>query len=320
MKYAAFRFTVIVVLFLSVVIAAPSSAEAPLLHKQAPGFFRWNLGSFEITALNDGTSLVPIDKLLHGANTGEIQEAYARDFLPLPVATSRNEFMINTGSKLILVDAGGGDDFDAHEGRLRESLVAAGFRPEQVDIVLFTHLHSDHIGGLLADGKRAFPNAVIRLDRREAEYWLTPANEEAAPATEKAGFRTARTDLAPYLAAGRVSTFDGATEIVPGIRSLPAYGHTPGHSFYSIESGGQMLVLWGDVIHSAPVQFPDTNVTIAFDWNETLARSVREQAFADAANRAYWVAGAHLPFPGTGHIRSQGRGYTFIPANWALNH
>ena len=320
MKYPAFRFAAMVVLFLSAPVAAQSLAEVPLLHKQAPGFFRWTLGSFEITALNDGAGLVPMDKLLRGAKPGEIQEAYAKDFLSLPVATSRNEFMINTGSKLILVDAGGGDDFDAHEGRLRQSLVAAGFRPEQVDIVLFTHLHSDHIGGLLADGKAAFPNAVIRFDRREAEYWLNPANEEAAAANEKAGFRTARTDLAPYLAAGHVNTFDGATEIVTGIRSVPAYGHTPGHSFYSIESGGQMLVLWGDVIHSAPVQFPDTNVTIAFDWNETLARSVREQAFADAAKKAYWVAGAHLPFPGTGHIRSQGRGYTFIPANWTLNN
>jgi glyoxylase-like metal-dependent hydrolase (beta-lactamase superfamily II) len=320
MKYSAFRLAATVVLILSVFIPAPSIAEAPLLHKQAPGFFRWTLGSFEITALNDGASLVPMDKLLNGAKPGEVQQAYASNFLALPVYTSRNEFMINTGSKLVLVDAGGGDDFDAHEGRLRESLVAAGFRPEQVDIVLFTHLHSDHIGGLLADGKPAFPNAVIRLDRREAEYWLNLANEEAAPANEKAGFRNARAELTPYLAAGRVNTFDGATEIITGIHSVPAYGHTPGHTFYSIESGGQMLMLWGDVIHSAPVQFPDTNVTIAFDWNEALARAVREQAFADAAKTAYWVAGAHLPFPGTGHIRSLGSGYTFIPANWTLNN
>lgn len=297
----------------------PASAAAPFVHTQAPGYFRWTLGTFEITALNDGAGLLPMNILLHGAKTDEVARAYAADHLALPVHTSRNQFLINTGSKLVLIDTGGGDDFDLHEGRLRESLPAAGYRPEQVDLVLITHLHADHIGGLLVDGKMAFPNATIRLDKRELAYWTSTKNEAAAPAEAKANFAKARADLAPYIAAGRVETFDGATEIVPGIRSVPAYGHTPGHTFYVVENKGQKLMLWGDVVHAASVQFPDPAVTIAFDTDEPQARAVREQAFADAAREGYWVAAAHLSFPGTGHIRSDGDHYVFVPPTWTLN-
>lgn len=313
------------ILALSLALAlsgAPSvaAAAAPPVGTQAPGYYRWTLGAFEITALNDGAGFLAMDTLLHGAKPGEIAKAYKRDYLPLPVRTSRNQFLINTGKQLVLVDAGGGDSFDLHEGRLRENLAAAGYKPEQIDIVVFTHLHGDHIGGLLRDGRIAFPNATIRLDKREADYWLTPANEAAAPDGAKGGFRTARAAFAPYLASGQVKPFDGATEIAPGIHAVPAYGHTPGHTFYRVESEGQTLVVWGDVVHAEPVQFLDPAVTIAFDSDEPLARKVRQAAFADAVKQGYWVAGDHLPFPGTGHLRASGKAYVFVPINWTLNN
>ncbi|MGI4880997.1 MAG: MBL fold metallo-hydrolase [Janthinobacterium lividum] len=297
--------------------AAPAAGAAGT---QAPGFFRWRLGAFEITAINDRTAMAPMDRVLHGAQPGEIAAAYARDFLPLPVETSHNQFLINTGTKLILVDTGDGQQTGPDGGRLTAALAAAGYRPDQVDIVLITHFHADHIGGLLRDGQRQFPNAVVRADRRELDHWLNPAAEAAASEGARGGFRIARTVFAPYLAAGQVKPFDGATEIAPGIRSIPAYGHTPGHSEYSVESGGQKLVLLGDALHAAPVQFADPKVTIAWDSDEAAARAVREKTFADAAQGGYWIAGAHLPFPGTGHLRAAGTGYVFVPINYTLNH
>jgi glyoxylase-like metal-dependent hydrolase (beta-lactamase superfamily II) len=229
-----------------------------------------------------------------------------------------NTFLINTGSKLVLVDTGAGNLFGPTMGKLLTSLRDAGYQPEQVDDVLITHMHGDHVGGLSPAGQRAFPNAVIHADQREADYWLSPANRDKAPADAKGAFKQAMTALQPYVAAGRFKPIAGGTEIVPGIKAVPAPGHTTGHSCYAVESKGQKLLLWGDLLHVAAVQFPDPSVTITFDTDSNAARAQRVKTLAEAASQGYWVGGAHIAFPGLGHVRTDGKGYAWVPANETL--
>ena len=195
--------------------------------------------------------------------------------------------------------------------------MASGYQPEQVDEVYITHLHPDHVGGLLAGDKGAFANAIVRADKRDADFWLSQANADKAPADAKGFFEGARKSLQPYIAAGTFKPFDGATELVAGVRAIPSYGHTTGHTLYSVESKGQRLVLWGDLMHVAAVQFADPSVTIQFDTDSKAAAAQRKKAFADAAKQGYLVGIAHVPFPGLGRLRAEGKGYVWIPLNYS---
>jgi glyoxylase-like metal-dependent hydrolase (beta-lactamase superfamily II) len=296
---------------------APAHAAAPQVKTQAPGYYRMMLGDFEITALNDGTVDLPMDKLLAGAKPGQVAKAFDKVYLKPPIESSVNAYLVNTGAKLVLIDTGAAGLFGPTLGKLLANLKASGYTPDQVDEIYITHLHPDHVGGLLADGKMAFPNATVRMDKHDADFWLSAENLDKAPADAKGFFQGAQASVKPYSDAGRVKTFDGETELVPGIRAVATPGHTPGHSFYAVESQGQKLVIWGDVMHAAAVQFPDPSVTIAFDTDSKLAGPVRKKAFADAAKAGYWVAIAHVAFPGIGHLRAEGKGYQWVPVNYS---
>ena len=196
------------------------------------------------------------------------------------------------------------------------NLKASGYQPEQVDEIYITHMHADHVGGLVAGNQIAFPNAIVRADQREADFWLSKANMDAAPKEAKQVFEGAMASINPYVAAGKFKPFNGNTDLIPGVKAVSAYGHTPGHTVYVVESNGQRLVLWGDLMHAAAVQFPEPSVTIKFDTDSKAAAAQRKTQYADAAKRGHWVAAAHLPFPGIGHLRADGKGYDWIPANY----
>ena len=295
---------------------AGAQAAAPPVGTQAPGYYRMKLGEFEITALTDGTLLMPVSKMLTNVSPQELQQALAHSFLKEPVPTSVNGFLVNTGAKLVLIDTGTGELTDPKIGNLVANLRASGYQPEQVDEVYITHMHGDHIGGLAVDGRAVFSNAIVRADKREADYWLSQSNLTAADKDAKGRFEAAQKDLAPYIAAGRFKTFDGATNLIPGLRSLPGYGHTPGHSMYMVESNGEKLLLWGDLVHFGAVQFPDPAVTIRFDSDSKEAAAQRQKVFADAASQGYWVGGAHIAFPGLGHLTKAGAAYAWVPVNY----
>jgi len=301
---------------LACLCATSALAAAPQLKTQAPGWYRMMLGDFEVTALNDGTFPMDLVKLLSNMTPKQLDEDLSRSFLTNPVEASVNGFLINTGTKLVLIDTGAGTFFGPTVGKLLNNLEASGYRPEQVDEVYITHMHSDHIGGLIKDGKRAFPNAVVRASQQEADYWLSKAKMAAAAADAKDGFANAQEALEPYVAAGRFKPFKGDIELVPGVRAVATPGHTPGHTIYMVESGGEKLLLWGDLMHAATAQFPDPSVSLPYDLDLPAAMQQRKKVFADAAEHRYWVAGAHLPFPGIGHLRANGSGYIFVHANY----
>lgn len=300
-------------------LAAPltAAAEAPLQKTQAPGWHRMMVGDIEVTALSDGTIRLPVLQLLRG-DRAKLAEALKRGFLGESVETSVNAYLVNTGSKLVLVDSGAGVLFGPSVGQLATSLRASGYTPEQVDEVYITHLHGDHVGGIVSGTARAFPNATLRMDKREADYWLSQANMAAAPAEAKRFFEGAMLTTKPYVDAGRLQVFEGATELVPGVRSVSTYGHTPGHSIYTVESKGEKLVLWGDLMHVAAVQFEDPSVVIQFDSDNAAAMRQRMQAYDEAARNGWLVGAAHLSFPGVGRLRANGNGgYTFVPLNYS---
>jgi glyoxylase-like metal-dependent hydrolase (beta-lactamase superfamily II) len=295
----------------------PIFAAAPMVKTQVPGFYRLMLGEFEVTALFDGANpLASTAKLLHG-DPGRVAEELKLNFLGEEAETSHNSFLVNTGTKLVLIDAGAGAMLGPHSGDLLNNLRAAGYRPEQVDEVYLTHMHTDHVGGLVIGDKRAFPNATVRVNKREMDYWLSEANMRAAPDTAKRFFSTATAAVTPYIQAGKLKPFDGDTDLIRGIRAQAAYGHTPGHTMYVVESGGQKLLLWGDIVHVAAVQFNDPSVTITWDVDAPEAEHERELVLADAAKSGYLIGGAHLPFPGLGHVRRTGeQSYAFAPINY----
>ncbi len=302
---------------MAALVCTAAQSAAPLVGIQAPGYYRMKLGDFEITALTDGALMMPVSKMLTNVSPPELQQALAREFLKEPVPLSVNGFLVNTGAKLVLIDTGTGELNDPRIGNLVANLRASGYQPEQVDEVYITHMHGDHIGGLSVDGHAVFANAIVRTDKREADYWLSAANLNAADKEAKAGFAAAQKDLAPYIAAGRFKPFDGAADLVAGVRSLPGYGHTPGHSMYMVESKGERLLLWGDLMHVGSVQFADPAVTIRFDSDSKQAAAARQKVFAEAASQRYWVGGAHIAFPGLGHLVKAGAGYAWVPVNYA---
>jgi len=310
------RFLHALTLALGLAFSAVALAGAPQAKGQAPGWYRMALGDFEVTALSDGTVGLPVDKLLTNTRPGQVQRLLQHAYLGVPLETSVNGYLVNTGEKLVLIDTGAASLFGPTLGKLVANLKASGYQPEQVDEIYITHMHPDHVGGLMAGAERAFPNATVRADQREGDYWLSPANLEKAPADAKGFFQGAQASVNPYVAAGKYKPFDGDTPLVPGIKALAARGHTPGHTIFLVESKGQKLVLWGDLMHVAAVQFPHPEVTIQFDTDPKAAAPQRKKAFAAAAQQGFYVGVAHVAFPGIGRLRPDGKGYRWLPANY----
>jgi glyoxylase-like metal-dependent hydrolase (beta-lactamase superfamily II) len=282
---------------------------------EAPGFYRLMIGDYEVTVLSDGKNPFAATKLLQG-NPSRIADALKSNFLGEQVETSHNSFLLNTGDTLALVDAGAGALLGPQTGKLVSNLRAAGYRAEQVDEVYLTHMHTDHIGGLMSGDQRAFPNAIVRVDKRETDYWLSEENMRVAPAEAKRFFEASMASLSPYREAGKLKTFEGGADLIPGIQAQPAYGHTPGHAMFEVESKGEKLLLWGDIVHVAAVQFADPTVTVAYDVDRAEAEQEHWRVFDDAARNRYMIGGAHLPFPGLGHVRNNGdKTYAFVPLN-----
>lgn len=294
--------------------AAPASVAA--VRAQLPGVYRLRLGDFEVTSLSDGTVPMDLHKLLTGTTPDEVDGLLGRSFQQNPVETSINAFLIDTGSRLVLVDTGAGGFFGpGYGGKLLASLAAAGYQPQQIDDVLITHIHPDHSGGLVDGDRLVFPNATIHIGKPDLDFFLNPA-EAASSGYDRKFFDQAAQSIGPYLRAGKVQPFAGVSRIMPGITAVPTPGHTPGHSFYLIESRGQQLELMGDIIHVGAVQFPQPRITIVYDVDPAAAASQRTTQFAALAKERRLVGAAHLPFPGIGHIRAEASGYGWVPVDY----
>src|ERR1700723_3171130 len=310
------RFAVALLAALASLVAGSTAAlaAAPPHHDQAPGFYRLKVGDLEVTALYDGTGVFD-PHWLNGtkATMAGVVKGYDEDPHMLDVVDSG--FLVNTGKQRILVDAGAGAWWGGGAlGRLVGSLRSAGYTPEEVDLVLVTHLHSDHFGGITTqDGKRVFANANVYVAKAESDFWLSPEIAAKAPKEAQPFFQSAQAIAAQYIKAGKWHTFNGSESIVDGMQLVPLPGHTPGHTGYEFSSKGQKILFCGDIIHAQRVQLQHPKVTVVFDIDPAAAAATRNQLLPELAREDVVIAGPHLKFPALGRLRREGGGYSWVP-------
>ena len=278
------------------------------------------IGKVDVTAVSDGTGAVNFLELLTNAKPGEVEDLFARECInPKAVQASMNAYLIEIDNKFILVDTGAGELLGPHLNKITDSLRSAGVQPEQVTDILITHIHPDHSGGLTVAGKRVFPNATVHVNKRELDYWTDKSLGAKAPEPTKSFFLQVDATVVPYVKAGRVKTFEGETQLFPGLRTLPGYGHTPGQSYYVLESDGEKLVFWGDTLHRQDVQLANPSITIRFDVDSDAAAVQRKLVLADAAKNGYLVSLTHASFPGVAHVQREGEHYRWVPVQYTYD-
>lgn len=293
-------------------VAAPDQRP-----EQVSGWFRMMVDNHEVTALYDGYTAIDT-QLLKGMGQDDIREHLNALFIDTDdgVQTAVNAFLINTGDNLVLVDAGSAACFGPTLGNVEDNLRASGYQPEDVDTILMTHLHPDHVCGLTRDGEAVYPNAELRVSQQDADFWLSESRAEEAEEGQKAFFEMAQDAVAPYQEDDRVTPFEPGDEMLMGIEAQDTHGHTPGHTSFMLSGDDDAMLVWGDVVHSYGVQFDDPTVAIEFDSDPAQAIEAREAVLKAAVNDKHWVAGAHMPFPGIGHIIEDGDGYQWLPIEY----
>ena len=280
---------------------------------QTPGVHHRTVGDVVVTALNDGAFEASFDWLTC-IDPAEPPALHAASFRAIPPWITVNAFLLHLGERLVLVDSGCGGVMGPSLGKLTENLAAMGVAPGTIDTVLLTHLHPDHVGGLIdAAGAAVLPNAELIVHEAEPPFWGDDAVLAGASDQDRGFIELARATLAAYR--GRVRTV-ASGEVLPGVTAVPAPGHTPGHTGWLIASGGDSLLIWGDVVHMPGVQFARPGAGMGFDVDGAQAIATRQRIMDMAATDRLLVAGMHLDFPTFGHVARAGEGYAFIPEVW----
>ena len=297
--------------------ADPAAAAAPPADKQAPGLYRYKIGSCELTALYDGIWYRPItEKFIRNAPFAEVEHALDAAFMPHDkLETPFTTLIVNTGKKLVLIDTGTGGQIAPTAGMIGANLAAAGIDPKAVDQIVISHFHPDHINGIKdKDNALIFPNAEIMVPAPEWAYWMDDANLNAAAPDLKLTFLNQRrifTDIAK-----QVTRYEPGREVSPGIVTLPAPGHTPGHTVFAVHSGDRSLMVLSDTAQHPAVFARHPDWQAAFDIDGDAAVATRKKLFDRAAADRMLVTGYHFPFPACGHLIKTANGYEHVPVPW----
>ena len=297
--------------------ALPARAAAPAAKTQAPGVYRYKLGDFQLTALYDGIWNLPIDdKFVRNASGAEVNAALASAFLPpsmLPV--SFTALLVNTGSKLVLIDTGTAGQVADTAGFMNANLDAAGITPGLIDTVVISHFHPDHIDGIKTkDDAKVFANAEILVPEPEWKFWMNDGNMSRAEGAVHRYFLNARRIFKDI--AKEVRQFKPGAEIVPGIVSLPAYGHTPGHTAFGIYSANKSLLAMSDTAREPWLFVRHPQWQPSYDMDGLLSAKTRVVMLDRAAADGMLVEAYHFPFPACGHIVRTASGFDLVPTMW----
>lgn len=280
---------------------------------KAPGFYRFMAGDIEIICVNDGV----LSSDIHAAKGVPIEQVRAlfdASFFPTEVSCTTNNYIIRSQGRAALVDTGAGPFIDDNAGKLLENAAAAGMSPEDIDIILFTHIHPDHISGLMgANWKKIFPHAALKMHAAEFEFWLSED-----PQSRKIDHVKHEADhvirfMTPYL--DQIELFEGG-EVFPGVQAIALHGHTPGHTGYLIQSQGEEVLIWGDIIHWPVIQFALPDAAMIYDVDPFQATATRRDILNKAASSGLLVAGMHLYFPGFTRVRREGDAYAMAFVPW----
>jgi glyoxylase-like metal-dependent hydrolase (beta-lactamase superfamily II) len=302
----------------SIALPIAGFARAPLLATQNAGWHRFRIGTFEATVVADGPlDMGPPDRSFLGFDKSDIDRMLADHFLPADnVRIEQNALVVNTGDKLILFDAGMGSLklLGPHSGQLVANLRAAGIDPAAIDAIVVSHAHFDHIAGIMADdGKRNFPNAQIYINQAEYDFWT----DEAKLSTPlKMVVEPALKHLKPNR--DRVVFFKSGQEFLPGIQAIDAPGHTPGHTAFTITSGGKSMVFIADLSHHHVLLLERPRARFVFDTDPAQAAATRVKIFDMIATDRVPILAYHFPWPGLGHLAKAGEGYRYIASPISL--
>ncbi len=295
---------------------APVFAQAAAAAAQAPGFYKYKVGDITVTAINDGFFNRPLEGFIRNAELPAVQSAMSAAFLPTnAVPIPFNTLVVETGGKVVLLDTGNGNVGAPTSGTWMTNFKAAGFDPAKVDSVVISHFHGDHINGIrLRDGSAVFPNAEIQVPTPEWTFWMSDERMNAAPEAMRGGFQNARRVFAPI--AANVKRFEPGAEVAPGVTSMAAFGHSPGHTVFVVSSGNAKLTYMADVTNHPALFVRNPDWSAIFDMDADAARATRRRLLDMAASEKTRVHFYHAPFPSNGFIAKDGNGFQLVPAQW----
>lgn len=299
-------------------LSGPAEAKAPIVGKAAPSFYRFKVGEFEVTALHDGEFARPLDAgFVRNAPLADVQKTLADNFLPTDkLMLTFTALLVNTGSKLVLIDTGFNDNGGPTNGRVVSGMKAAGIDPSMVDVVLFSHFHGDHLQGARSKaGQLVYPNAELMVPAPEWDFWMDDTKMAAAPDGMKGAFAGVHRVLMPN--AADVKRFKWGDEVVTGITAVEAAGHTPGHTAFAIVSGNAKMMYVADITNTPVLFATNPEWKVMFDMEPDRAVATRKRILDMAATDKLQLSFYHASFPATGFIARAGAGYRFVPAQWS---
>lgn len=301
----------------------PARAAAALANKQAPSFYRYNVGDIQVTVVSDGRNTFPLeDSFIANAKKDEVNAALEKAFLPRDIFTIYfAPLVIDTGGKLVVIDTGNGPiakvNSKGASGLFAENMAAAGFDPKAVDMVVISHFHGDHVNGLLtADGTPAFPNAEVLVPATEWKFWMDDGEMSRAPAGRMQGLFKNNRNVFDAVLKRKVTPYEWGKEVAPGLLAVDTIGHTPGHTSYVLSSGSGKVYIQSDVTNNPNPFATHPGWHGSFDQDADMAEKTRRRVYDMVVAERLQVQGFHYPFPGLGNVEKDGSGYQVIPAPW----